>query len=187
QQRHRGHQTERRAVHRHRDARREQVGLLRRVDGGDRREGADEAHDRAEQSEQRREVGEGREVVRALLELRHYLHQALFHRLLDVIAAPRRLNAREPVIENVGNRRVGLRGRRRDLTKVALREQRHYLVPQRAVTRRYLRKIDVAFDGDRQTDHEHERDRVHEVPAALKEPYDQVPEAHLTLPLSVTT
>jgi hypothetical protein len=76
--------------------------------------------------------------VRTLLELRHDLHQALFHRLLDVIAPPRRLNAGETVVEDVADRRIGLRGCRSNLTEVALREQRHDLVPQPTVARRSL-------------------------------------------------
>ncbi len=74
----------------------------------------------------------------------------------------------------------------RHLTEIALRQQGHDLVPQAAITRRRVRQVDVALDGDRQTHHEHDGDRVHEVPAALKESHDHIPQAHLTLPLEKT-
>jgi hypothetical protein len=82
--------------------------------------------------------------------------------------------------------RVRLRGGLGHLAEVALRKQRHDLVPQPTVTHRGNREIDVTLDGDRKTDHEHDGDRVHEVPAALKEAHDQIPQAHLTLPLNKT-
>ena len=47
--------------------------------------------------EQRRDVGERREIVRALLEPRHDLHEALLHGLLDVLAPPRGAHAVQAV------------------------------------------------------------------------------------------
>jgi hypothetical protein len=175
QHRHRGHETKGRTVHGHRDARREQIRLLRRIDGGDRRERADEPHHRAEKSQQRCKIGKRCEVVRALLEARHDLHEALFHRLLDVVAAARRLNAREPVIQDLRDRGVRLRGDLHHLAEVALGEQRHDVVPQVAVLHRRAREIDVAFDRDREPKYEHDGDRIHEIAAALKEPNNEVP------------
>jgi hypothetical protein len=89
------HQPEGGGVHRDRDAGRQQVGLLGRVGVGHRGERLDQADDRAEQAEQRRDVRGERDVRRALLELRDDLHHALFHRDLDVLAAPHRALPRE--------------------------------------------------------------------------------------------
>src|SRR6185437_484332 len=124
--------------------------------------------------------------VRALLQARHDLHEALLHGLLDVIAAACGLDTRQSVVEDVADHRVGLRGHLHDLAEVALREHGHDLIPGAAVTHRDVCQIDITLDGDCQTHHEHDGDRVHEVPAALKEAHDQVPKSHLSLPKVAT-
>src|SRR6185312_15392628 len=112
------------------------------------------------------------------LQARHDLHQALLHRLLDVIAAAGRLNTRQSVVEDVTDHRVGFRGHLHDLADVALREHRHDLVPGAAIADRDVGQVDVALDGDCQAHHEHDGDRVHEVPATLEEAHDQIPKSH---------
>src|SRR5690606_39944822 len=56
------------------------ICLLRRIRVRDRGERADQADDRAEEPQERRDVRERREIMRALLEARHDLHQAFLHR-----------------------------------------------------------------------------------------------------------
>ena len=68
------------------------------------------------------------------------------------------------------------------LLEVALREQRHDLVPEAAISHRHPGQVDVALDGDREADHEHDGDGVHEFPAALKKSNNCVPEIHRRSP-----
>src|SRR5882724_5863293 len=139
---------------------------------------ADQTHHGAQQAEQGCEVGEGCQVVRALLQARHDLHQAFLHRLLDVIAAAGGLNARQAVVENVPDRRIRLRRYLHDLAEVALRKHGDDFVPETAITHGRVRQVDVPLDGDREAHHEHDGNGVHEVPATLEKPNDHGPQIH---------
>ena len=112
------------------------AGLLGRVHRRHRRERVDQADHGAEQAHQHADVGERGEVMRALLEARDHLDQALFHRLLDVLAAARRRDARHAVAHDGGERRVGLLGELHGLAEVAGLEQRRELGPQAAIAAR---------------------------------------------------
>src|SRR5678816_259307 len=68
----------------------QEAHLRGRVDAGHRREALDQADDGAEQADQRDDVGEGGDVVGALLEARHDLHHSLFLSLIH-ISEPTRL------------------------------------------------------------------------------------------------
>ena len=118
------------------------------------------------------------EVVGALLQARHHFHQALFHRLLNVIPAACGLNARQAVVENVPDGRVGFRSDLHDLAEVALRQHGDDFVPETAVTHGRVREVDIALNRDGGAHHEHDGNGVHEVPATLKETDDDVPQIH---------
>jgi hypothetical protein len=107
--------------------------------------------------------------VRASFQTRHDIHQALFHRLLDIFAPTRRGDARQPVAENLAHCRWRLGGQLDRLAKIPLRQERGDLVPQAAVAQRGNGQIDPAFNGDRQTHHQYRGDRIHHESAALEE------------------
>ena len=168
QQRDRAHQAERRRVHRHRDTRRQQVRLVSRVGVRYRRERRDQADNRAQKSQQRRDVRQRRQVMRALLQPRQYLHQALFHRLLDVVATTRRLHPVQTVGQNRGDRRLRLVGQRRRFLEVARLQERHDLLPQRTVRCARHRQVYPALDGYRHAQRKYDQDRVHECTTFLE-------------------
>ena len=106
----------------------------------------------------------------ALLQPRHDIHQALFHRLLDILAAARGRDARQAIAQDLADRGLRPGSHLHRLTEVALCQQWRYLVPQRAIAHRRDRQVDPAFDRDRKTHHEHHGDRIHHPSAALEEP-----------------
>ncbi len=178
QERNRDHQREGGVVHRDRDRGGQQFRLLGRVDVGHRRERLDQADDGAEQADQRDHVGEGRDVVRALLEPRHDLHHALLHRGVDVLAASGRLQALDAVADDLADRDVGVAGRGLRLVEASALQQRQHLVPQLAVVGPRAVEEDEAFDRHRQAERHDGNAGVDEQPAVLEELDDGVERIH---------
>src|SRR5690606_11854242 len=116
---------------------------------------------------------ERRQIVRALLETRQRLHQALFHCLLDVITTACGFESRETVVEDPRHRRRGLLTQRNGAPEIALLQQRDDLTPQLAVARARHCQIDPTLDRDRHSRGEHERNGVHESTALHKELNDR--------------
>ena len=104
-----------------------------------------------EQAREGRHVRERGEVVSAFLEPRQDLHQALFHRLLYVLAPARRAHAVEPVRHDLADGRVRLLGNLHGSLEVAGLQVRRDRVPERLVLRHRHGEEHPALDGDRGT------------------------------------
>ncbi len=119
--------------------------------------------------QQRCQIREGGQIVRALLELRHDAHQAFFHGLLDVIAALGILYTGQAVGEYLPDGRTRLRSHLCGLAEIAMAEQRLDLLPERAVAAACNGEIHETLDRDHKADHGHHCDRIHEMSAVLEE------------------
>src|SRR3990170_6090153 len=78
------HQAKGRCIHRHRDPVCQECGLLCRVCGCNGLEGLDEPYDCAQQSEEGSDVGQGWEIMRTPLQLRHDGKHGLFNMVFQI-------------------------------------------------------------------------------------------------------
>src|SRR5450432_375667 len=183
QERNRDHQRERGVVHRDRDRRREHLGLLGGVDLRHGREALDQADDGAEQSDQRDHVGEGGDVVGALLEARHDFHHAFFHRRVEVFAPAGALHPRQAVVDDLADGSVGVRGDALHVLELALLQHRQHLCPDLAVLAARLGEEDEALDRDRDAERHDRCARIYEQAAILEELDDGAEGIHELSPM----
>jgi hypothetical protein len=129
QQRNGNHQAEGGCIHRHGDTRGQEVRFFRGIGVCNCGKRLDQAHDCAEQAEQRRDTRSQCYVWRALFEARHDLHHALFHRDLNVFATADCALQGQPHVQHLRDRRIVFAGQPASLVEFAFRQQRLYVLP----------------------------------------------------------
>ncbi len=120
--------------------------------------------------------------MRALLQLGNHLHEALLHRLLDVVAALGRLHACEPVAQDLGDRRTRAGGRGDGALEVARLQERRHLVPHAPVGALGAPQVEPALERDRGPERRDEGNGIHEDPALLEELDDRAVRIHGVTP-----
>src|SRR5947208_802612 len=160
-------QSERGAVHRLGNAVGENTRFLRRVHSRDAGETLDEADDGAEQTDQRGDVADHRQVAGALLDPGHLSERRLVHRRLHLVLALRDVD--EPRFDEVGERSGLLAGGVADrlvqiaVEDVGLQSAQELFLVHAGGEEENLDAIDDHRDREDETD----RDRVHAEAAAL--------------------